>query len=536
MLVIKDFSNESKKFFNQITFGGIMSNITRRSFLKASTGAVCASALGGPMITKPSENLQNNKNAKVYTVFVTSGPSHNDSSIVPTPSEEVLRRLKKKCVEVDFITRDLEKSVTFEEVINEMKDLKKLKFDGVLIIGQSRNYALTETAGLPTIVVHNLHEFMGNPYALYINQGKILFSELDRLDISSDPAILPAMYKDLADKINLFSVLKKMKESRILAITRSGSKYVNDYRGDTRKTYLPGYNEIILDALDQALGANVTKIGLNEVSADEEIKNIWYNDNKEAEEIAKMWIGEAKEMRNTLESEVVKSAKMYLAEKILMKKYNATAIACHIRSLVKNPKPEDMVWPSLGNSELQKQGIVACCQLHLNVVLTHMLAQYAFGKSSMMGDFTIDPYNNVTIVMHCGGPHNPHGGNTRVPYNIRDHAERPVKGHSKPGCGACSEVLYPPGEPVTIWRIDLLTKNILVHTGTTANHNIYKDFYKEIMCRTRLVTKVNDAEKIQKFIYPDKYGVHRSGVLGDYREEIKDLATLIGYNVIEEDV
>ena len=56
------------------------------------------------------------------------------------------------------------------------------------------------------------------------------------------------------------------------------------------------------------------------------------------------------------------------------------------------------------------------------------------------------------------------------------------------------------------------------------------------MCRTRLVTKVNDAEKIQKFIYPDKYGVHRSGVLGDYREEIKDLATLIGYNVIEEDV
>ena len=51
------------------------------------------------------------------------------------------------------------------------------------------------------------------------------------------------------------------------------------------------------------------------------------HDNKEAEQIVRMWIRQAKKIKDTLESEVVKSAKMYLALKALLRKYNATAIA-----------------------------------------------------------------------------------------------------------------------------------------------------------------------------------------------------------------
>jgi len=47
---------------------------------------------------------------------------------------------------------------------------------------------------------------------------------------------------------------------------------------------------------------------------------------------------------------------------------------------------------------------------------------------------------------------------------------------------------------------------------------------------------VLDASKIQRYIYPDKYGVHKVATFGDFRERIKDLATFIGYSVIEEDV
>jgi len=44
-----------------------------------------------------------------------------------------------------------------------------------------------------------------------------------------------------------------------------------------------------------------------------------------------------------------------------------------------------------------------------------------------------------------------------------------------------------------------------------------------------------DAKRVQRYIYPDKYGVHRCATFGDFRGRIKDLAGLIGYKVIEED-
>lgn len=44
-----------------------------------------------------------------------------------------------------------------------------------------------------------------------------------------------------------------------------------------------------------------------------------------------------------------------------------------------------------------------------------------------------------------------------------------------------------------------------------------------------------DAQKVLRYVYPDKYGVHRLGTFGDFRDRIKDIAGLIGYTVVEED-
>ena len=45
-----------------------------------------------------------------------------------------------------------------------------------------------------------------------------------------------------------------------------------------------------------------------------------------------------------------------------------------------------------------------------------------------------------------------------------------------------------------------------------------------------------DASKVQRYVFADKYGVHRCGTFGDYRARIKDIAALIGFTAIEEDV
>ncbi len=45
-----------------------------------------------------------------------------------------------------------------------------------------------------------------------------------------------------------------------------------------------------------------------------------------------------------------------------------------------------------------------------------------------------------------------------------------------------------------------------------------------------------DAKKVLRYVYPERYGMHRVATFGDFRQPIKDIATLIGFRVIEEDV
>jgi hypothetical protein len=44
-----------------------------------------------------------------------------------------------------------------------------------------------------------------------------------------------------------------------------------------------------------------------------------------------------------------------------------------------------------------------------------------------------------------------------------------------------------------------------------------------------------DARKVQRYVFPDQYGVHRCATFGDFRARLKDLGALVGFTVIEED-
>ncbi len=477
------------------------------------------------------------ENAQLLAVFAGRGVTHFESEqIQPTTNEDVVRELEAECAGVEFQVRDLTRGdAKLDAVIAEAQGQKD-KLDGLLIFGGLEDYRLALT-GLPTIAVYNFPGFSHFPYKLFCERSGIVTATLDRANVC-DPARSAAMFDDLVGKIRLLRALATMKRARMLVIT--DRPYVDVQHGDRGMTY-PGdlrqkppeeFNEIFTAAVRESFGTEVVKIGSEQVASNERIQRI---EPEQAQEIANRWMADAREMRGTTEREVINSARMYLAMKILTEEHDATVIATHIRSLKSNPQPEEMAWPSMGNSQLQLDGLVGCCQGHVNVVLTHMLAQYAFGRPSMMGDFMVDVANEVGIVMHCGAPWNPWGGERRVPYIIRDHAERRVSGHSQPGCGASSEVLYPAGEPATVWRVDVPSKSILVHTGTTVDgYALYKDL-TNIMCRSKLVVEVDDARKVQSHLYPDMYGVHRTGTLGDFREQIKDIGALIGFEVIEED-
>jgi len=459
-----------------------MSGISRRTFLKASSGAIGACAFGAPLAEALApQSTERDLRTKIYTVFLHTAPSRDDTDLEPVPNDDIVRRLQEACDGVDFDVRDFTQGASMVSVLNEMKDLKKKHYDGVVICGCPRDRDMLRS-GLPTINVAVVNDFMNNPYPLY-QKNRVVGAFLDPWRFCADASVSEQMFRDLVDKILLIRALKRMKSDRILTVT--DSPYVNVIYGDVRKNPPAGYNEMILGAIDETFGTQVVKIGTKEVVEDEDIQNLWHNESPKANEIAQRWIRDSKKMINTIESEVVRSAKVYLAMKMLMEKYAATSMAFHIRTLIKNPRREEYVTPALATSEFQLENVVAKCQSHLNILLSEMLFQYAYRRPSMLGDYSVDTYNNTSLVQHCEGPWNPWGDERRVPYILTDHRERRVRERSKTGVSAASWILYPGDEPVTMWQVDVLSKQVLVHTGTTVpmltKSARYKDHFYEMM-------------------------------------------------------
>ncbi len=477
-------------------------HLSRRAFLRGASGSLAGvsavsmlttlgcqnqSATSDRNVVGPigqgftPQNAHNGERTKIYTVFFGTAPSRDDTDLEPISNEAIVRRLQEECGGVDFVVRDLTRGTAIQSVLNEIKDLKKLHYDGVIICGWPRDYELLRS-GLPTINVMVVNDFMNIPYPLY-KTNRIIDAFLDPWRFSADPAVSERMFLDLADKVRLIKALKRMKHERILTVT--DSQYVNVTYGDVLRNMPPGYNEQILGVIEETFGVKVTKIGTKEVADDPDVQNLWRNESPQANAIARRWIRNAKKMMNTIESEVVRSAKVYLAMKLLMEKYSATAMAFHIRSLIENPRREDYVTPALATSEFQLQNVVAKCQSHLNILLSEMLLQYAYGRPSMLGDYSVDTYNNTSIVQHCEGPWNAWGDERRVPYFLVDHRERPVRGRSVTGGSAASWILYPGDEPVTMWQIDVSSKEVLVHTGTTVpmltRSALYGDHFYSMM-------------------------------------------------------
>ncbi len=441
-----------------------MSTMSRRTFVKVASGALSACALGSsPAAELPPPAGPPGESTKIFTVFFGFAPSRDDTDLEPVPNEEIIRRLQKACDGVEFVVRDLTQGVRLDSVMNELKDLQRQQCDGVIVCGCPREYDLIRT-GLPTINVSVLNDFMNVPFPLF-PKHRVVHAMLDPWQFSADPKVTERMFTDLADKIKLIRAIKRMKREHILTVT--DSKLVNVIYGDLLKNPPPDYNEQILGAIDATFGTRVTKIGTQEVVEDSDIAQLWSSESQEANEIAQRWIRAAKKMINTLESEVVRSAKVYLAMKMLMRRHGATATAFHIRTLKPQPRPEEYVCPALATSEFQLENTVAKCQSHLNILLSEMLLQYAYRRPSMLGDFSVDTYNNTSMVQHCEGPWNPWGDERRVPYILTDHRERRVRARTQPGVGAASCILYPADEAVTMWQIDVLSKEVLVHTGRT---------------------------------------------------------------------
>lgn len=500
------------------------------------------------IILLPAMVFSQKNTTKVFTFFTSKGCGCTGSGGAPitfTTNEQVMETLRKTCQGIEFVEWSGTRSAAYDEIRNNMNN-----YDGILIIGEiDGDYRLAFT-GLPTIIVYNLWEFMVNPHNLFLTgkvpenailaggndykDVKILTAQLDRRNVCS-PSIRESMFEDLVYKINLIKVIKELRETRILMVKRTKDEIIGqvNYRGDFNQSFLPDHNERYLKSFKEIFGAEIVPVEAEEFY--ETYKNI---NIKNAEATADKWIAGARKVEAS-RTEIIKTARGYLAFETLREKHNCNAVSTHIRTVTGSGELKDLYNPGLGfELGFKTRGIQAVCQNYPDILMSQVLAYLLTGRPGMLGDFIFDVYNNTEIVLHCGIPVNPYGDDRRMPYTIRTHAESPVRDKPEvPGSSTGITAEWPVGEPVTFWEFHSLNKKIRLNTGEVVNgHTIYNggEDLDNVMCTAKVIARV-DAEKLRAQHMPLYYGIHTNVTLGDLRKQLKDIGTLLGLEVVESD-
>jgi hypothetical protein len=487
-------------------------------------------------------------NTSIFTVFTSHGCGCTGSGGAPetfTSNEEVLSDLRQACEGVDFKLWEGARSDAYEEI-----QMNQDSYDGVLIIGGlDGDYRLAFT-GLPTITVYNLWEFMNQPWDLFAtgempenpvlkgghdySEVKILTAQLDRRNLCA-PEVTEKMFKDLVYKVKLIQAIKDLKATRILMVKNAADEIIAsvNYRGDINQSFPVDHNERYLSNFREVFGAEIVQVEPGEFyDMYQQIKI------RDAEKMAEQWMAGAQRVEAS-KSEITKTARGYLALDALREKYNCNAVSTHIRTVTGSGELKDRYNPGVGlELGFKTRGIQAVCQNYPDILMSEVLAYLLTGRPSMLGDVIYDVFNNTEIVLHCGIPVNPLGGEHRLPYVIRTHAESPVRDiPEEPGSSTGMTAEWPVGEPVTFWEIHSLNRKIRVHTGETVNgYDIYtggEDLYN-VMCTAKVIARV-DARKLRDQHQPYLYGIHTTATLGDLRQQLKDIGILLGFNVVESD-
>jgi len=318
-----------------------------------------------------------------------------------------------------------------------------------------------------------------------------------------------------------------MKDLSILCVT--DRPVLGEYESTTFQTAEEGreaYEKKYLENLD-ALGAGIVVRPQQEM-----ISRMESAPEAEASEIAGRWISEAEDMKGTNETEVRKSAKLYLAMRNMLNEYEADAITTEGYGVVMYHKGGPIPSQGLPSSQFCTDGIVATSETLMDSLVTQQLGLLITGCAGFNGDYVVDPENGKVYIGHCECPFNPYGDERRVPYVIRNLPQWPVQEPEKGG--ACVHVKLPPDEPVTVAKVSVHDKKMSIFSGQTVSGEQLFPGWDDILCRTKLAIDTDAATVFENLDWRT-FGVHRVAFYGDYRDQFKELATLMGYEVVEKD-
>ncbi|MGQ9504882.1 MAG: hypothetical protein ACUVQG_14550 [Thermogutta sp.] len=302
----------------------------------------------------------------------------------------------------------------------------------------------------------------------------------------------------LSDAVKMLSpedTLKAVKEAKILAVGRGW----------------PG----ITEAIQKELGVAVLSIAF------EELNQAWESADKEqAKAIADGWEKSAAVIEGVSREVLEQSAAMYLAQKALLEKHGAIAIA--INCLGGFYGGHIHAYPCLGFHTLNSSGLIGACECDLRSTITMVvMTAMTQGRPGFISDPVLDTAKRQIIYAHCVASNKVFGP---------DGPTNPIQilTHSEDRQGASVRSLMPEGYMTSTLELAPERKQILFHQAKSVGNSL-----EDRACRTKLCGEpVGDIEKL--FTQWHAWGWHRVTYYGDLKEGVFALADKLGWQVIEE--
>ena len=397
--------------------------------------------------------------------------------------KELAAKLRAACPSTDFSVATAMNPQQAEDAVKQMGEV-----DGFVAypvgIWTGAMKVVTH-AGKPVVLVDDLYAGSGEFIGVY---AEAVREKLPVVGVSSSD------FRDVAKAVRLFEVIKGIQSAKILDVM--DRNIAQD-----------------ADQIKKTMGIEVLPVGLAELDS--------YYQKAEAKEAAKwadQWLKGARKVVEPSREEIIKSGKMHLGISTLMNERSAEAITIDCLGGFYSGKLT--AYPCLSFHQLNNGGLVGACEADLNSTAAMVMIRHLAQRPGYISDPVFDFAKSQIIYAHCVAPTKVYGPKgTSNPYILRSHAED--------NKGAVVQSLLPLGVTVTTIETNPAEKALVVHTAKTVD-NI--DDPKA--CRTKLAAEAN----VEKILNNWRWGWHRVTFYGDYRKDVKNLATLMGFQVYEEDV
>jgi len=274
---------------------------------------------------------------------------------------------------------------------------------------------------------------------------------------------------------------------------------------------LKGDSQKPKDSIVDGLGLTIRTVGKQEVV--ETYHRI--GETEEVKAIAEEYAGKARRVIEPQRDDIIKAARMYLACRSLLKKYEATAITMDCLGLIGSRLIDTT--PCMAFSRLNDEGTPAACEADIDALLTMVVLKHLYGKPSFMNDPVPETVKNLLIAAHCTCATRLNGYEAgSEPFTLRSHSESNM--------GVSMQVHWREGQEITLAKFQGPEK-MIIGSGTVVGN---VETPPAGGCRTSVEVRMKEVKDVR-----DTKGFHQLLFYGDLAGDLRNACQLMGIETAE---